>query len=82
MFSRDHINILCTVKGANLLSAPRLHRPIFVNSSANESFAHIFIDNHTKTRVISVIFRGEHRKNDAELLAYLHLSKELPQRYF
>ena len=30
-----------------------------------------------KARVISVIFRGEHRKIDAELLAYLHLPKNL-----
>ena len=31
----------------NLLSAPRLH--IFVNFNANESFAYVFIDNHTKS---------------------------------
>ena len=41
---------------------------IFVNFSANESFAHFLLTITPNARVISAIFRGEHWKNDAELL--------------
>ena len=40
---------------------------IYVNFSANESFAHVFIDNHTKIKSYFSDFRGKHRKHDAEL---------------
>ena len=52
--SRDRVNI-CLVRGAksSLSTASTYFRyflHIFVNFSANESFAHVFIDNHTKCK--------------------------------
>ena len=65
---RQH-HMLGEGRQSSLSTASTYFIHIFVNFSANGSFAHVFIDNHTKSKVISVIFRGEHRKTLVELLS-------------